>query len=265
MKGKLVFAVILLVSFVMLMPNSVSACERQPPVCIEKEAYCMKPTPGPPDTFSNNPPYYLETKYYWWIKINVTAKTDLTNYRVVVYDRLGAEFMIEGICVDWPKQPANLYMYPGTEDSNPKPFDYTFDYSSDGTYEPERHGKVKILDKDDTEVKTGRVNWRGVRFDGDVAGDTDTFRVLWTGKSCKAHFRWTIGPMKENESKIIYLVISTDVNPGGHQQFTSPCTHYLNSGATVKVFKIKRCSCWRWWVPIYSTKTDPITIKVEDN
>ena len=57
MKGKLVFAVILLVSFVMLMPNSVLACERQPLVCIEKEAYCMKPTPGPPDTFSNNPPY----------------------------------------------------------------------------------------------------------------------------------------------------------------------------------------------------------------
>jgi len=277
MNRKMMILAALLVSFAVLMPTSAlgcgerhscmrPCCERVPPVYIEKEAYCLKPNPGPPDTFSNNPPYYMGVKYYWWIEINVTANRDLSRYCVAVYDRLGAEFMIEGICVDWPKQPANLYMYPGTEDSYPRPFDYTFDYSSDGTYEPERHGEVKILDKNGDEYETGYVDWRGVRFDGCVACDTDTFHVFWTGRSCKAHFEWTIGPMEKDESKIIYLVVSTDVNPGGHQEFTSPCTHYLNSGATVKVLRPRIYRrCWCRWTPFYSTSTDPIPIKVEAN
>jgi hypothetical protein len=272
MKRKLSMIAALLISFAVLMPTSALGCRRRPPCCevtppvlIEKEAYCLKPTPGPPDTFSNNPPYYMGQKYSWWIEINVTAKMDLTNYHVVVYDRLGAEFMIEGICVDWPKQPADLYMYPGTEDYYPRPFDYTFDYSSDGTYEPERRGEVKILDKDGVEVEAGYVNWLGISFDGAVAGDMDTFSVFWTGRSCKAHFKWTIGTMEENKSKIIYLVISTDVNPGGHQEFTSPGITYLNSGATVKVLRQRTYRrCWFMWRPFYSASTAPIPIIVEE-
>ena len=47
--------------------------------------------------------------------------------------------MIEGICIDTPKQPDGLHMYPG-DDLDPldplnAPFDYTFDYSGGGTYE----------------------------------------------------------------------------------------------------------------------------------
>ena len=277
MNRKMILIAAILVSFAVLMPTSAlgcrrghtcmpPCCERVPPISIEKEAYCLKPTPGPPDTFSNNPPYYMGIKYYWWIEINVTANKDLSSYSVVVYDRLGAEFMIEGICVDWPKQPANLYLYNGTEHSDPRPFDYTFDYSSDGTYEPERHDEVIIRNSTGDQVKTGWVDWRGVSFDGNVAGDTDTFSVFWTGRSCKAHFKWTIGPMDKNKSKIIYLVISTDINPGGHQEFTSPCTHYLNSGATVKVLRQRTYRrCWCHWRPFYSASTDPIPIKVEEN
>ncbi|MDH5379103.1 MAG: hypothetical protein OEX00_12325 [Gammaproteobacteria bacterium] len=271
MKRNIILIAALLVSFAVLMPTSASGCRRVPPCCeevppisIEKEAYCMKPSSGPLDTFSNNPPYHMGTKYYWWIEINVTAKTDLTSYRVVVYDRLGAEFMIEGICVDSPKQP-DLPGYPNMG-GNPKPFDYNFTYSGGEYLEPERHDEVIIRSSDGDQVESGWVDWRGVMFDAEVAGDTDTLSVFWTGKSCKAHFKWTIGPMEENESKIIYLVISTDINPGGHQEFTSPCTHYLNSGATVKVL-IQRTyrRCWYHWIPFYSATTDPLTIKVEEN
>ena len=265
MKRKMLLIAALVISFaVMMTPSALCCggpprcCEEVPPVLIEKEAYCMKPSSGPIDTYSNNPPFYMGKKYYWWIEINVTAKTDLTDYHVVVYDRLGAEFMIEGICVNSPKQP-DLPGYPNMG-GNPKPFDYTFDYSAGNPW-PESHEDIVILDKNNNAVTTGYVDWRGVEFQGIVSGDEDTFRVFWTGKSCKAHFEWFIGPMGENKSKIIYLVISTDKNPGGHQEFTSPCTHYLNSGATVKVLRHKRCS----WRPFYSATTAPITIKVEGN
>ena len=58
------------------MPTSVLGCRtRTPLVSIEKEAYCAKPRrPDGHDTFSSNYPYYLGTKYYWWINITVTAK-----------------------------------------------------------------------------------------------------------------------------------------------------------------------------------------------
>jgi hypothetical protein len=274
MKRNMIFITALLISFAILMPTSALGCKRQPPRCekippvsIEKEAYCMKPPRADGlDTFSNNGPYLLETKYYWWIEINVTAKTNLTNYRVEVYDRLGAEFMIEGICVDTPKQPHELYHYPGSEittellegDEEIGPFDYIFDYSADGDYEPGRHEEVTVHNITDP-VADGHVDWCGVWFDGAVAGDTDTFRVFWTGNSCKAHFKWIIGHMEENESKIIYLVVSTDVNPGGRQEFTSPGITYLNSGATVKVLR----HWWCWWRPFYSATTSPIPITVE--
>ena len=274
MKRNIILIAALLISFAVLIPTSALGCKRLPPRCekvppvsIEKEAYCMKtPRPDGLDTFSNNGPYLLGTKYYWWIEINVTAKTNLTNYRVVVFDRLGAEFMIEGICVDTPKQPPGLYLYPGSEittellegDEEMGPFDYTFDYSADGDYEPGRHEEVTVHNTTDP-VANGHVDWSGVTFEGAVAGDPDTFRVFWTGNSCKAHFSWSIGPMEENESKIIYLVVSTDVNPGGHQEFTSPGITYLNSGATVKVLRHR----WCWWRPFYSATTDPIPITVE--
>lgn len=269
MKRKMILITVLLISFAILMPTSALGCRRTrerceipPPVSISKEAHCMRDSESV--RYSSNPPYYLSTKYYWWIKINVTAKTDLTDYRVVVYDRLGAEFMIEGICVDWAKQP-NLPDYPNLW-GDPRPFDYTFNYSTGNPW-PERHEDVTVLDKNNDTVTSGYVDWRGVMFKGKFhSGDEDTFRVFWTGRSCKAHFSWFIGSMEDNESKVIYLVISTDVNPGGHQEFTSPCTHYLNSGATVKVLRHRmHRRCWCWWRPFYSATTDPITIKVEEN
>ena len=145
---------------------------------------------------SSKPPYYVGNKYTWWIQITVTAHTSLSS--VVVYDRFGAELTIEGISV-----------------GSPDPIEYNFKYMP-----YERNGVVLIND-----VPQGNLNKEGVSFDG--------FHVYWAGKSVKAHFQWTIGSMS-SETKTIFVIVSTDTNPAGWQEYTSCGEYYLNSGATVK-------------------------------
>jgi len=261
MKKNIVLAAALLISISLLMVTSVlgEACL---PVTIEKTPFCNT-DPGNVE-YSSNPPYYVGVKYYWWINMTVTAKMDLTGYRVVVFDRLGGEFMIEGICVDWTKQP-DLPGYPNPGTTVNAPFDYTFEYSGGIYPEPEQNDQVNITDFDGDTVATGYVNDAGVTFQMEFgSGDVDTFNVVWTGNSCKAHLMWDIGPMEIDETKVIYLVISTDRNPAGHQEFTSPGITYLNSGATIKVLKPHPRKA-DFWTPIYSASTAPIPIIVEEN
>jgi hypothetical protein len=254
MKRNLMFITALLVSLAILPTLALASECTCPPVCIDKSPYCLKTNGGPYDNFSNNPPYYMGQKYYWWIEINVTANTDLTDYSVVVYDRLGAEFMIEGICLESPKQP-DLPGYPGNLPPGTifEDFDYTFDYGMDTLEYTIPPGQAVSVDGE-----SGTVDKDGITF----GSEPYAFDIYWTGESCKVHFMWTIGPM-DNESKVIYLVVSTDRNPGGHQEFTSPCTTYLNSGATVKV--LRPHPRLDKWIPIYSASTDPIPIIVEES
>ena len=164
-------------------PVMAKAC---PLVEIRKGTYC----------YSDTGPFQVGVKYTWWINITVTANTELSD--VIVYDRLGAELMIEGISV-------------GT----PKPIEYNLTYN---LYE--WNGEVLIND-----VLEGNLNKEGVTFDG--------FHIYWTGKSVKAHFQWDIGPMSPGTTTI-YIIVSTDTNPAGWQEYTSCGDYDLNSGATVK-------------------------------
>jgi len=205
-------------------------------------------SPGSPgDLYSTNPiamedgiPVYpTHTKLFWWIEINVTALDDLTG--VVVYDRLGAEFMVEGVYSDGP-----------LTKGEPEPdLTYPFDYDGKDTLiEIITPGQNVSANGD-----TGTVD-KGDMFKGTNGGiNFGYFRIFWTGNSCKVHFMWTIGPMTAGETATIYLVISTDLNPAGHQEFTSCGTYFLNSGATVKGFVNGRQ---------VSAEADPIEIKVVD-
>jgi hypothetical protein len=211
-----------------------------PAVEVHKTPFCLTWYPGaypgsPDDRYSSNPidmedgiPVYpMHTKLFWWIEITVTANVDLED--VVVYDRLGAEFMVEGI-YDGGKLPK-----PGPD---PEPaLTYTFDYGKDTEVDRILPGQaVSVKDATDTVVATGTVD-KGDMFKGTSGGiNFDAIRIFWTGNSCKVHFMWTIGDMTADETEVIYLVISTDLNPGGKQEFTSPGTYFLNSGATVKAF-----------------------------
>lgn len=231
-----------------------------PAVEISKTPFCMTypgASPGSPgDRYSTNPigmdngiPVYpTGTKLFWWIEITVTANVNLED--VVVYDRLGAEFMVEGIYSDG-KLPS-----PGPD---PEPaLTYTFDYGKDTEVDRILPGQaVSVKDETDTVVATGTVD-KGDMFKGTLGGiNFGAFRIFWTGNSCKVHLKWTIGDMTADETKVIYLVISTDLNPAEHQEFTSPGTYFLNSGATVKGFVEKAKGGWRQ----VSAEADPIEIK----
>ena len=71
-------------------------------------------------------------------------------------------------------------------------------------------------------------------------------RILWTGKTEKAHLFWDVdGTLIPGETHTLTVVVSTDMNtghgngrnvkfPDGHQEYTSEGEHCLNSGATAK-------------------------------
>lgn len=184
----------MLLSVFSFTPVLAQACS---PVEIIKEPYCAE-DPGN-IMYSDNPPYQVGMKYYWWIKMTVYAYEDLLN--VTVYDRFGAELMIEGICIGTPKY---------------DPYDFDFAYMP-----YEQDGEVHI-----NGFMEGYLNKTGVNFDG--------FTIFWTGNSVKAHFQWDIGYIPEDETATIYVVVSTDTNPAGWQEYTSCGWYDLNSGATVK-------------------------------
>jgi len=60
--------------------------------------------------------------------------------------------------------------------------------------------------------------------------------VSWytTGNSEKVHLEWTIDQLYLNWAAYLYLTVSTDLNPAGRQEYTSPGCYELNSGPTMK-------------------------------
>lgn len=172
------------------------------------------------------PVYVTGQKIKFWMKVTITAKADLEN--VVMYDRLGGELMLDAIAFD-------------SEDDTP---DHYF------TYHPyTRNGIVKI---DGTDA--GKLDGNGVVCEDSENGN---LKVYWTGNSVKAHLQWNVGNMKAGEERRIYLIVSTDKNPAGKQEYTSCGTYTLNSGATVK----GRLSTTGEQV---SAKSNSIVIKVID-
>lgn len=54
------------------------------------------------------------------------------------------------------------------------------------------------------------------------------------GTSNKVFFTWEVGTLAPGEMAEIRFEISTDLNPAGHQEYTSPGCYELNSGAVLK-------------------------------
>ena len=139
-------------------------------------------------------------KYTWRSRITVTVTGtpgDIFS-DVTVFDRLGAEFMLEGIG------------------------GYIVAYSD---YPPQIGDDVTIDGETATLTKKTELS-------------VNDFVILWTGKSLKVHLKWIIGDLTVGAggtaSASLVVKISTDENPAGKQEFTSPGCYFLNSGATVK-------------------------------
>lgn len=58
--------------------------------------------------------------------------------------------------------------------------------------------------------------------------------ITLRGETEKVSFKWEIGDLAPGEEAHLHLKVSTDINPGGHQSYTSPGEKQLNSGAVLK-------------------------------
>lgn len=73
------------------------------------------------------------------------------------------------------------------------------------------------------------------------------------GNSDKVFLLWEIGNLGPGEDAELVLTVATDLNPAGKQEYTSPCWHMWNSGATIK---------WIYDGKQYSKSTDAEWVKV---
>lgn len=204
-------------------------------LCITPSQACIPPPPSPNVEIwkkflptSDPPPYQMGIEYHWDIEIGVSTEVDLKNAKVS--DNFGAELKIDEII---------------TPDKT-----YTFTYLDYESKYPTNQAKVTI-----SSVGTFKLNsWWGVTF-----GKTPyKFHIAWSGQTHKIHFKWYIDELKAGKTITIIIGVSTDLNPGGKQEFTSPCEHCINSGAVLKATwrDERRCKC-------ISAESEKLYVKVQ--
>lgn len=57
---------------------------------------------------------------------------------------------------------------------------------------------------------------------------------MWTGKTSKAHVSFDVGTLGYGKVIYVNLFLTTDINPGNQQEYSSEEPTTLNSGATAK-------------------------------
>ena len=68
----------------------------------------------------------------------------------------------------------------------------------------------------------------------DTVPSVGTASISTIGESAKPFLTWDIGSLGPGGEATLTVVAATDVNPGGHQEYTEAGPHSLNSGATLK-------------------------------
>jgi hypothetical protein len=206
------------IAFLYIMPAQACEPPKPPKVEIWKK---FLPTSDPP-------PYQMGIEYHWNIEIGVSTEVDLKDAKVS--DNFGAELKIDEIV---------------TPDKT-----YTFTYLDYESKYPTNEAKVTIGD-----VGTFKLNnWWGVTF----GKRPYKFHIDWSGKTHKIHFEWYIDELKAGKTITIIIGVSTDLNPGGKQEYTSTCEHCINSGATLKAIWRDR-GRWR----CISAESEKLYVKVQ--
>jgi len=178
---------------------------------------------------SDPPPYKMGIEYHWDVEIGVSTEVDLNDAKVS--DNFGAELKIDEII---------------TPDKT-----YTFTYLDYESKYPTNQAKVTI--SDGTTI-THKLDWIGVTF----GNKPYKFHIDWSGQTHKVHFEWYIGELKAGKTITVTIGISTDLNPGGKQEFTSTCEHCINSGAVLKAIWKDRCRC-----RYISAESEQLYVKVQ--
>jgi uncharacterized repeat protein (TIGR01451 family) len=99
-----------------------------------------------------------------------------------------------------------------------------FGYTMEEVVITDRFGGEIEIDDADPEIE-------GVN---EVSITHGTWSYYTKGKSEKVFLTWDIGDLDPGETALLIVLVSTDLNPAGKQEYTSPGFYELNSGATLK-------------------------------
>lgn len=117
-----------------------------------------------------------------------------------------------------------------------------------------------------TQVDGGTIyDWSGypvTKKKKDNSATQGEVTVEWSGQSEKIHLFWDVedGTLSPGETHTLIVIVATDQNPKGKQEYTSEGEHCLNSGATAKGFIELPSGVWE-----VTDTTDEICINIGDD
>jgi uncharacterized repeat protein (TIGR01451 family) len=124
----------------------------------------------------------------------------------------------------------------------------TFSYTMEDTIIKDNFGaEIELDDFDSSKPEIDEVL---------ITHGTWSYRLK--GKSQKVSLHWDIGDLLPTETARLVLLVSTDKNPAGHQEYSSPGVYELNSGATLKFIDPEQ-------EVQLSAYTDSILVTAEEN
>jgi len=153
----------------------------------------------------------------WAVVMDIVNPFSYTMKNVTIKDNFGAELEIDEVIT--------------APDTNHDGIVDIFDLSKVGM----KYGTWALVDRDEWDPvadinNDGHVDMRDLSVVAKSYGIT-----LWlTGRSEKVHLFWYIGDLEPGETARIIILVSTDLNPAGYQEYTTPGIYEMNSGATLK-------------------------------
>ena len=158
-----------------------------------------------------------KTEVQWAVVMDVINPFCYTMKNVTIKDNFGAELEIDQIMA--------------SPDTNVDGVVDVFDLAKVAS----NYGTMALVHQDQWDP-VADINNDGVVDGRDLGVVTLNWGLtLWlTGKTDKVHLFWYIGDLAPGETARLILLVSTDLNPAGHQEYTEPGIYEMNSGATLK-------------------------------
>ncbi|NIS83363.1 MAG: hypothetical protein GTO14_24925 [Anaerolineales bacterium] len=158
-----------------------------------------------------------QTEVQWAVVMDVVNPFSYTMKNVSIKDNFGAELKVDEVITP--------------PDTNHDGIVNIHDLSRVAS----DYGTRALIEPDQWDPATD-MNLDGVVDIRDLAVVSRNFGLtLWlTGKTDKVHLFWYIGDLLPGETARIIILVSTDLNPAGQQEYTEPGVYEMNSGATLK-------------------------------